>query len=89
MTGNNRIANVKRLQIRGGGASVFSPISRFSKGSHLPLLPHAEGETSVCPICGKACGNKGMLSMHMRSPGKGYRAKHKLSLGMKVNARWP
>jgi len=36
----------------------------------------------VCPVCGKNCGNKGLLEMHMRSPGKGSRAAHNIAQGL-------
>jgi hypothetical protein len=34
---------------------------------------------SACPICGHICGNKGMLAMHMKSPGREYRRIHRLN----------
>lgn len=40
-----------------------------------------------CGVCGKECSNRGNLTRHMRSPGKGYRAAHNIAKGLPRNAR--
>ena len=34
-------------------------------------------QSYICHKCGKNCGNGGLLAMHMKSPGRPYRAAHR------------
>lgn len=56
---------------------IFRLTNKMSRSELQDLVIKRRPEKYICFKCGKNCGNAGMLAMHMKSPGIGYRSKHK------------
>ena len=57
---------------------IFRLTEDLSRGDVLKLLKKSKrNKEYLCHKCGKNCGNSGLLAMHMKSPGRAYKAAHR------------